>query len=201
MTLTFTASSGESQVNNCIFDFKRNLGTVSPEPSNGPSTATTTPDVVIVGTKLYQRIPETPNLPGKTWLIKTIPQVPTETKALLRLYTPLSSPPEPHALLATLATRLRFAQKVGTPILNGVPTTEYSISLVASGTLIDAKLPTLIWLDAESQLRQIRVALSTPDAGAASVAVPPTETISYTDYGVPVNVSPPPQHQVTTSFK
>jgi hypothetical protein len=151
---------------------------------------------------------------GKTWLV-----VDTRSSgALSSLLGPFGSTDNPADLLASLTAIAGSERILGPAAIGGVPATEYQVNIdpakIAAKvpasertsitqflqSLGKGDIPVDVWVDGQNMVRQVRLALHLP--GGAGAMIPGvtrlTETIDFSDFGVPVRVSAPPAGEVTS---
>jgi hypothetical protein len=126
---------------------------------------------------------------------------------------------DPADSLRLLHGALRDADVVGSEEIRGVPTTHYRVTVglaeAAAQTSGDARvfldrqierlrtesLPLDVWLDEEGRVRRQAYQVDVPSFGATPSGTAPSGirlALEYYDYGVTVDVTPPPADQVTT---
>lgn len=151
---------------------------------------------------------------GKSWIEADTAKMPADSSGALG---PLSATGNPRQLLSSLAGIADSERKLGTGTVRGVPATEYQLNIDAAKTA--AKVPASeragvrkffksldkgslgvdVWVDGQNLLRRIQLSLRVPGGnGLLGISGKPrvTVTMDFYDYGVPVNVSPPPASQV-----
>lgn len=121
---------------------------------------------------------------------------------------------DPAQALSQLAAVSSRVTRTGTAVIGGVPTTAYraeeNLDKVAARlqarvgakaaqafrqeakVLRTSTLPVRIWVDAHHLVRQIRYQVPIPDSSGSAPAGTTTATITFSRYGVPVALTPPP---------
>ena len=179
--------------------------------------------IIETGGVVYVKVPPTSQsqIPGdKPWVSVNLNQVDEAKlgKSLSQLSTENSD--NPAQILSNLAGVSNSVVKVGTATIDGVDTSEYkaTINLAKEATKITAKdgskagqaisqesqalgtktLPVLVWIDSKGLVRQIseKVPIPAASAGATNGSGSATITMTFSDFGAPVALTPPPASQV-----
>lgn len=180
-------------------------------------------EVLEIGGMLYLQVPpaQISNVPGqKPWESIDLDQV--DEAKLGKSFSQLNSlsSDDPAQALSDLASVSDTVTKVGTAIIDGVTTTRYqaqvSLSKVAARTaakegaqagdavskeaqsLGTSVLPVTVWVDNQGLVRQIREQIPIPAAstGATNGNGTATVTITFSAFGTPVQLTPPPATEV-----
>lgn len=198
-------------------DLARNAFTMSMNLPTGGSLAT-----LESGGIQYVHVPaaQRSQIPGgKPWVSVNLNKV---TQAMMgKSFSQLASAgnTNPAQALQQLTAVSSGVTKAGTATVGGVPTTEYraKMSVDKLANQIQAKagrqaaqmirqqekslgssVPVEVWVDANHLVRQVRYQIPLPSqnggAGSGGTAM---STMTFTGFGQPVNVAPPPATQVT----
>lgn len=177
----------------------------------------------ILGTKIYQKFP--PEFrsqvmpPGKSWVVTDFEE--QSGAGFSDLESDASNPVDQLSYLRSVGS----VREVGQEEVRGASTTHYravidldkELASTQGGKDIErtyaqakeqlgtSKLPTEVWLDEEGRVRRYEMNLPLPeqpatDPGEATIQQLPegemTLVLEYYDFGVPVEVNPPPPAQV-----
>ena len=173
-----------------VYDFADNIGQITfTTQANGHSIKSS---LIFGGTVIYE---STPLLPGK-WL-----RVPFSGNSFSLM--------SPFAFLNPAPARTILQHFAGNGVteqqskLAGVPTTEYVGSVKpsqvwTSGQASPVPIPVVItvWVDSKGTARQIETVFSFPSNPSEHAGSPQVSTIQFSNFGTPVNVSPPPSKDV-----
>jgi hypothetical protein len=160
--------------------------------------------VIVTSTAAYLKISALAGMLGKPWIKVPLSGTGTGGSDLARLFRDVTfSDPVAQArlLLAVKDTR-----RVGTAVVDGVQTTEYSGSYTPSAAIADlpqslrrqlapqlkktkGRASVQVWIDAQHQIRKI-----TQTASVNGEKI--TTTITYTGFNQPVHIAVPPASQV-----
>ena len=179
-------------------------------------------EVLIVGTVLYEHLPQLSSvLGGKAWLKLDLDSLGKLIGVGGIAALAQSGPSDPSQFLSYFKGVSGPVTKVGTAVIRGVKTTEYHLVVdlnkaaagagtPASKTALQQLVKTLgvttfpidVWVDAQGRIRRQHQAF---DYSHASLGTIPTTslpkgvdiTLEYYDFGVPVTVTLPPADQVT----
>jgi len=172
---------------------------------------------------VYVRVPPTSQsqIPGdKPWVSVNLNQVDEAKlgKSLTQLGTESSD--NPTQILSNLAGVSNSVVKVGAATIDGVDTAEYkaTINLAREAAHVTAKdgskagqavsqeaqalgtktLPVLVWVDSKGLVRQIseKVPIPAASTGATNGSGSATITMTFSDFGAPIVLTPPPASQV-----
>ncbi len=171
-----------------------------------------------VAPRMYVKLPGgIPDTRGKLWLSAPV-QGANATRTLPLMFPgPQATPADLLSLISGAATSRK---NLGTATIGGVRTTHYHLTVdlaraisrarpAAAGRLrglaallSTASVPADVWVDGTGLVRRIQVKLAglpvkpgrPASAGGSRFSV--TETVSYSDFGVPVRVTAPPAGQV-----
>lgn len=187
---------------------KARVSLTAPSGQGGPPQEITT---IIDGTMLYVMAPGAPT----PWVRIDLENLP-EGAGLGGLQD-LSN--DPSAQIAFLKAA-EDVEELGTEQVQGVETTHYSftVNLAAAAEGLDEdtrafldqqrqalgtdRLPAEVWIDEDDLLRRqaYTISIPQPPGGSEAPSGAPQElstTIEYTDYGVDVDVAPPPEDEIT----
>ena len=190
-----------------------------------PLTGGTTKVLVANGIE-YLQVPaaERSQIPGhRAWL-----SINLNTLSQARLGTSFSQiasagNSNPAQALSQLSAVSDSVTRIGSATVAGVPATEYlaQVSLDKAAARAQAKggakaaqtvrqeikalgtatLPVDVWVDAHHLVRQIRYHVPIPATGTSSGSGTATLTISFTKFGAPVRLTPPPSSQTADITK
>jgi len=182
--------------------------------SSGSSSLTMTIDgehvsVVSAGGTMFMNIPQISQLvPGKSWV--SVPEGSSGSAAGGAL-----SGGDPSQMLRYLASEGNTVSAIGSSTLDGVPVQGYSVtvnkqavdselsrsglspSIVQSAeSFLDAVGPITfkVYVDSLNELREMDFSMAVPGVSGASVSA----QLTFSDFGSPVAVSPPPQSEVAS---
>jgi hypothetical protein len=179
--------------------------------------------IVETGGVVYVKVPPTSQsqIPGdKPWVSVNLNQVDEAKlgKSLTQLSTENSD--NPAQILSNLAGVSNSVVKVGAATIDGVDTSEYkaTIDLAKEAAKVTAKdgskagqaisqesqalgtktLPVLVWVDSKGLVRQIseKVPIPAASTGATNGSGSATITMTFSDFGAPIALTPPPASQV-----
>jgi hypothetical protein len=179
--------------------------------------------IIETGGTVYVKVPPTSQsqIPGdKPWVSVNLNQVDEAKlgKSLTQLSTENSD--NPAQILSNLAGVSNSVVKVGVATIDGVNTTEYkaTVNLAKEAARVTAKdgpkagqavsqeaqalgtkiLPVLAWVDSKGLVRQIseKVPIPAASAGATNGSGTATITMTFSDFGAPIVLTPPPASQV-----
>jgi hypothetical protein len=179
---------------------------------------------LVIGSAVYLKLPAPPEVPDggaaigegyhKPWLKL---EVPKESAGLSGLGPGFGPGPgegsgDPTEALRYLQAAARKVEVLGQEQVRGMPSTRYAVTfdpakLAAqvpeelAGLLEESGLafprPADVWIDQQSRLMKIQYAVTMKIPGeAASVPMTTETTLELYDFGVEVNVTPPPANQV-----
>ena len=170
--------------------------------------------------RMYVKLPGgIPDTHGKLWLSAPVEGAGAGRNLPLMFPGPQASPAD---LLALVANASGSVHNLGiTTTINGVRVTQYQDSLdiaraisrarpAAQGRLRGlaallgaTRIPAGVWLDGKGLVRRIQVKLAVPPVKPGQPTASPggsgyslAETVTYSDFGVPVQVTAPPAAQV-----
>lgn len=163
--------------------------------------------------RLYVKVPGgVPDSHGKSWLSAAVAGTGASVN-LPRLFPGPQAPPG--GLLDLVASGSAGVRNLGiTTTIGGTRVTRYSDSLdiaraiararpAAAGRLRGlaallgaTRIPAQVWVDGRGLLRRIQVSVPVPSAKAGVPGYTMTETVTYSDFGVPVRVAVPPAADV-----
>ncbi len=199
-------------------DFATNAFEVTVNASSGGSV-----EVLETGGVAYVQIPPASraSVPGnKPWVSVNLNQVDQAT--LGRSFSQLASASNdsPTQVLSNLKAVSNNVTRIATPVLSGKQTTEYAATIDLNKVAAETKarsgakaakavtaeeqalgthlVPVKLWVGANNLLRQVeeQVPIPAASAGATNGSGSATLTITFSSYGSPVNLNPPPSSQV-----
>ena len=172
-----------------------------------------------VAPRMYVKLPGgIPDTRGKLWLSAPVEGANATRTLPLMFPGPQATPADLLSLISAAATSRK---NLGTATIGGVRTTHYHLSVDLARAISRARpaaqgrlrglsallgtraVPADVWVDGKGLVRRIQVKLAGPparpgqpaaSAGGSGFAV--TETVTYSDFGVPVRVTAPPAGQV-----
>lgn len=179
--------------------------------------------IVETGGVVYVKVPPTSQsqIPGdRPWVSVNLNQVDEAKlgKSITQLSTENSD--NPAQILSNLAGVSNSVVKVGDATIDGVDTSEYkaTIDLAKEAAKVTAKdgskagqaisqeaqtlgtktLPVLVWVDSKGLVRQIseKVPIPAASARASNGSGSATITMTFSDFGAPIVLTPPPASQV-----
>lgn len=224
-TVQAKSSSGSSQTAVITGSGQANFATKAFTASiNAPSGGTI--KVLLVNGIEYLQIPaaERSQVPGhRPWVsinLNTLSQARLGASFSQIASTGNSNPAQ---ALSQLSAVSRGVSRIGTATVAGVPAAEYraQVSLDKAAAraqamggaqaaqalrqeikaLGTATLPVDVWVDAHHLVRQIRYHVPLPATGTGGGSGTATVTITYTNFGGPVQLSPPPSGQTANITK
>lgn len=182
-----------------VYDFTHHLGEIFPSTT---ASGAGNYEVIVDRSNVYLQVPFLPQ--GKRWIVQQLEQ---PGNVLLSLYLSPANP-DVSSLLKGLGAVLSSIEPSGNKSIDGVSTTEYKVVVDPNKVIGRMKVtsqqkqeteqsfgpahPVLIWTDSESRLRRVQVQLAFPGVGTM------TSIVTYSDFGIPVSISPPPADQVVT---
>jgi hypothetical protein len=215
-----SASSGGSSANMAITgagqaDLARHAFTVSMNmPTGGSLKMLESGGIAYVQPPSAQRS-QVPG--GKPWESVNLNKV-TQARLGASFSQLASAGSDPAQALQQLAAVSSGVTRAGTATVAGVPAAEYraqvSLDKLASQaqaragaqaaeavrqeeqTLGRTSLPVQVWIDAKHLVRQIRYQIPFPAASSGAGGRTVSATMTFTSFGAPVNVTPPPASQV-----
>jgi len=104
---------------------------------------------------------------------------------------------DPTQVLSQLSAVSNRVSSVGTATVAGVPTTQYRAQAIRQEIkALGATLPVDVWIGSHHLVRQISFQAPIPAANASGASGGKvTATMTFTNFGAPVQVSPPPASQ------
>lgn len=167
----------------------------------------------LIPPKLYVKLPGGPlGAHGKPWLAATMSGPGSGAAAPFLFAGPHAGPADLLTILSGAGSGMR---KLGNATIKGVRVTHYRVTVDAAKavsrarpaaqprlrsllSLVKAKsFPADVWVDSRGLVRRIRVRLDLAGGGKPAGAVT-TETVTFSDFGVPVQVSAPPAADVAS---
>jgi hypothetical protein len=208
-----------------LFDYAGRKGTLEfsfPNPATGTDV---TFEAIFVGNVIYEKLPAlaTAQLPtAKPWIRIDLSEVSESSGVNFGALSQTSSSDPSHALQYLLGAA-SDATKVGTETVRGAHTTHYRLTLdlnkaaqrlpeqarpsykEITQALGQSTLPAEAWVDDQGLVRKIEMMIDLSKSsvfGGKGVQLMGTltETVEFFDFGVPVEVSPPPDSE-TTDFR
>ena len=172
-----------------------------------------------VAPRLYVKLPGgIPDSHGKLWLSAPVEGPGAGRNLPLMFPGPQASPADLLSLVSSAATGVK---NVGTATIGGTRTTHYQLTVDLAKAVSSARpaaqgrlrglasllgtgtVPADVWVDGKGLVRRVQVKLAVPPAKPGQAPASPggsgfsaTETVTYSDFGVPVRVTAPPAAQV-----
>ena len=169
--------------------------------------------------RMYVKLPGgIPDTRGKLWLSAPVEGAGASRTLPLMFPGPQATPADLLSFVSSAATNVK---NLGTATIGGIRTTRYQMTLDLAKAISRAQpaaqgrlrglaallgtsaIPADVWVDGKGLVRRIQVKLAVPPAKPGQPAASPggsgfpaTETVTYSDFGVPVQVTAPPAAQV-----
>ncbi len=199
-------------------DFATNAFQVTVNASSGGSV-----EVLETGGVAYVQVPPASraSVPGnKPWVSVNLNQVDQATLGRSFSQITSASNDSPTQVLSNLNAVSNNVTRVATPVLSGKQTTEYAATIDLNKVAAEAKaksgakaaqavtaeeqalgthlVPVKLWVGANNLLRQVEEQVPIPAAssGATNGSGSATLTMTFSSYGSPVSLTPPPSSQV-----
>ncbi len=193
--LTYMQSGPGRLIGSGIYDFSNNTGLINfTVPVNGQPSHESW---IFDGREMYESLPQ---LPAK-WLRTAVPD--GNNFELPSPFVFLDSAPA-RTILEQFASNGVTEQP---STVAGRKATEYlgtvrlaQLSKLISLPPINEPITIRVWLDSAGVTRQIQTVFSLPSSSSMPNAKPQVSTIQFSDFGIPVSVTPPPSGDVISSL-